>query len=155
LQQLTGAGIPLKLAMEILGYDLTDEQWDALEPDVPEPIAPVVVETQPALPPPAEVIEPVDVEEAPTMRSLSAAELKELQIWQRKAIKALKSGLSANCEFTVECVDPVTAFGIYAALSSCHTIDEIKAVFDRQRGADDDPWLAAANKLSAALEALA
>lgn len=151
LAQLTGAGIPLKLAMEILGYDLTEEQWEMLEPEEPEepePVAPVVPVVEPA------VVEAEPEEEPEPTRSLTPEMLKELEIWQRKAIKAFKSGVSANCEFVTERI--TDGDEIRAALDGCKSIDEIKAVFaQQQNGALDNPLLVLANELKLAREALA
>jgi len=85
LQQLTGAGVPLKLAMEVLGYDLTDAQWLELEKAQEEKRAEQErqFELQKArFAQPVEVAEPVR-----NGREAGEAMRSELRLWQRKAEK--------------------------------------------------------------------
>jgi HK97 family phage portal protein len=85
LQQLTGAGVPLKLAMEVLGYDLTDAQWLELEQAQEEKRA--EQERQFELQK-ARFAQPVEVAE-PVLNGREAGEAmrSELRLWQRKAEK--------------------------------------------------------------------
>jgi hypothetical protein len=158
LNQLVSAGVPLKLAMEILGYDLTEEQWDELEsePETPDapimPMAPIdapVTETPPAQP---DVIEPMaPVDDTPMM---SVDTMKELEIWQRKAIRAFKASGSAAVEFTAEYLSAADVLCIGERLSECKDIDSIKRVFATVNTVQPDPLLVLATELRLAREAL-
>lgn len=52
LKNLVDAGFEVDLAAEVLGFDLTDEQWARLRTSEPEPQPAIVVSGQPALPGP-------------------------------------------------------------------------------------------------------
>ena len=95
-----------------------------------------------------------EVEEMEPAKSLTPAAVKELEIWQRKAIKALKQGVNANCEFVIEHIGEDDAIEIRAALADCKTVDEIKAVFAGAQSGPVDPYLMTAVRLCVALEAL-
>lgn len=82
LKALTDAKVPLKLAMEILGYDLTEEQWAELEEAAEEP------EPQPVPP----QLQPFTGGQAPEAENMEEpgpdeAAMGELRKWQRKAAK--------------------------------------------------------------------
>lgn len=149
---LVNAGMPLKLALEVLGYDLTDAQWAALalleKEDEPEPTPPQLQPFTGEMPAP-EIEEP---EETP----ITPAQRKELDIWRRKANKALKAGVSPDCEFTVETIPALLAEEIHAALADCKTAQDVGALFDRyQAGAAKiDPLLVLADEIRAARLAL-
>jgi SPP1 gp7 family putative phage head morphogenesis protein len=74
---LVQAGMSLVLALEILGYDLTDEQWAQMK-EIPEPVAPSapVVPVVPVVPVPTPgadiIIEPNNVLEKATFRRWAA-----------------------------------------------------------------------------------
>ncbi len=164
LSQLVSSGVPLVLAMQILGYDLTDEQWAMLEEEeeaAPVEMAPLApVEDQPAqISEPAPIIEEMSDIEEPA--ALSVDTLKELQIWQRKAIKAYKATGSAVVDFHAEHIPAGVYSRINDGLKIADTIETIKWVFENVPATDapapivqDDPWLDAAERLSAALESL-
>lgn len=119
LGQLTGAGVPLIMAMELLGFDLTDGQRIELAPkeitppalvDTPAPIAPVV-ETAP--------VEPNPLEVQTAMRN-----------WQHKALYALKKTGCASVEFVSSLISDTRAAEITDGLKTATTVDEVKAIFD-------------------------
>lgn len=91
LQQLTGAGLPLRLAMEVLGYDLTEEQWAELERAEAEKKAEAERQFElqrERFAQPVEVVE----QQAPAARTngrqpVPEALRSELRLWQRKAEK--------------------------------------------------------------------
>jgi hypothetical protein len=134
-----------------------------LEEDDPEPepvpaaLAPFAGQNnQPAdevVPEPVEIEEPEEVEP----KYITPDMLKELEIWQRKAIKALKSGVSANCEFAVVTLSDDMAEEIKDELQTAKSIDEIKDIFAMHMDAPEaiNPMLVLARELKLAREALA
>lgn len=140
LQQLTSAGIPLKLAMEILGYDLTEEQWAELEdttqpeeaPAMPVPAAP---DMTPATVAPEAPTLPAVVEDAPAPDTMvpsidqTASIRAMLKNWERKAKHALKLTGCANIEWVTDLLPPGQIAEIAASLAVCETAEQIKAVF--------------------------
>jgi hypothetical protein len=129
LQQLTGAGVPLITAMEILGYDLTDEQWDALkvEEEKPEPV-PIMV---PPAVPTEEEPEVEDEQPAVPARDIEPATRAMLKNWKRKAIHALKLTRDPNVPWDTDLLPAATIDGIRADLAACETREQIEGVFDR------------------------
>lgn len=121
LMQLTGGGIPLKTAMEILGYDLTSEQWATIPSDD------VIEQEKPE--------QPEDQAQADVKR------------WRKKAIKAATSGKSPCVPFESDSIDAETRAAIEIGLASCHTEAEVKAVFDAMKPVDMAAELRRANNL--------
>jgi HK97 family phage portal protein len=109
LVQLTNSGLPLKLAMEVLGYDLSDEQW-AMVPDETEPEQPTLVQ----LPMPE------------TTENTRAIHLEQ---WQRKAINRLKNGDTAATPFESEAITGIERDKIAHALPLCSSEAEVKNLF--------------------------
>ena len=156
LASLTGAGMPLDAAMEALGYELSavdevriryaalsreglgyeaaravilmDEELrdnatavqmlDLLRPAAALPPTPAV-ETMPS--------EPVFVEPPPD------AAASDLAKWERKALKRLKSGHAAACEFDSLAIPPARAGAISGALKAAADEDAVRRVFAHAR----------------------
>ena len=131
LQQLTSAGVPLLTAMDILGYDLTDEERAAIE-QKPEP-APVVINNVVA-----DQDEPDDAE--------------EIRRWMRKSINSLERGKSPVVEFISDKITPAKHAAIMARLGECKTRDEIMAAFDNEPR--DDRMLVELKRANDLLEAM-
>lgn len=126
LGQLTAAGVPLLMAMDLLGFDLTDEQRAELEElaEEPEP-EPQPVPAQLMTPPPAQPEpEEQEEEEEPTPEMRNA-----LSLWQRKAAKRLKESGSAVCEFVSADIPPAEHARITAGLTDCKTTADVKSLF--------------------------
>lgn len=120
LLQLTQAmaAVPreeLLLAMDILGYDLTDEQRAMLErePENPEP-APVVVTT------------PAVQSEYTNGNGTGEA---HMQKWLKKSLKAHKAGRSAAVPFESDAIPAGASGAISGALSQARTEAEIREAF--------------------------
>jgi HK97 family phage portal protein len=144
LQQLTGAGLPLRLAMEVLGYDLSDEQWAQLEQAEADKLAkqerdfelqkerlaqPVIAPQQP----PQAGARPTESEDERGERSERAMR-SALRLWEKKAVKRLKERGSAVCLFESEHIPAGVAQDISIALSKCTDALQVKALFDVYEG---------------------
>ena len=127
LQALINAGLPLRLAMEILGYELTEEQEAELEESEAEPA-------------PAPVIAP-QAEQLPDEEPMQ----EELAKWQRKALKAYKAGKSPAVKFESDIIPDEMHAEIEAALATAQDEDAIKAAF---RVSNDTPDMIEANTLA-------
>lgn len=102
------------VAMDILGYELTDEQTaaiEALKPDKPEPPA----EVAPVVEQPAPMTLPTDEENAIA---------EEMLKWRTFAERPRKR------EFETKHIPPALALRINAGLRAAKSADEIQAVFD-------------------------
>lgn len=145
LQTLTSAGVPLLMAMDILGYDLTDEQRAELEvepPPPPEPVPPALVpfagqDNQPAQTVPVVDTSPVPapamVDEGtnPPMRSIDmeASVRAMLKNWQRKALYQFKTKGSYDLVWSTDLISREKVEEIFDTLKYCETPEQIKAVF--------------------------
>lgn len=122
LQALINAGIPLRLAMEILGYELTEEQEAELEESEAEPSpspAPVIVQ---------------QAEQTPDEDPMQ----EEFAKWQRKALKAYKAGKSPAVKFESDIIPDELHAEIDAALATAQDEEEIKAAFRVSHDTPDD-----------------
>lgn len=123
LGQLTGAGVPLLMAMELLGYDLTPEQRAELEAEVVEKeerAEQMREQTQPAEQP--ESAEPE--EETEDVKT-------ELKHWRRLANKAMREGKPLPADFVPDHIPPARAAQIASALRQATTGADIKAAFEQ------------------------
>lgn len=108
---LTMAGLDLVTALEILGYDLTEDQWNrvklvqAVAPEKPAEDTPPDTEYQ---------IDPIE---------------EEKRKWQRKALKALDKGKSPDVTFETEVIPALECDRIHGALATAETAADIKAAF--------------------------
>jgi HK97 family phage portal protein len=103
LNRLTAAGVPLITAMEILGYDLTDEQ-----------IAIIMVQDEPETQDFQENNDPLN---------------QALVRWARVARRRQKDG-KPHKSYTDEVIEPTLAAGIQAQLETCESVDDVNAIFD-------------------------
>jgi len=133
LGQLTTAGIPLVTAMEILGYDLTDEQWEAIrEKDEPEPEeVPAIVQPEAVVIPEIEPVEEVEDETAPMMSDADriASTRAMLKNWERKCKHVHKMTGSADVEWVTDLLPASQVEDIKQSLQACETAAQIKGVF--------------------------
>ncbi|MFA6204294.1 MAG: phage portal protein [Gallionella sp.] len=133
LKAMTDAGIPLIVAMEVLGYDLTDEQWAAVkEKDAePEPVPEVspIAETAPMAESEPEL---EDEPPAPPMnaRDQEASTRAMLKNWKRKAIHAFKLTGKGDIQWITDLLPASQVEEIGLSLAACETETQIKAVFD-------------------------
>lgn len=104
LGQLTAAGIPLDLAMEILGYDLSEEQWLRVRGAVP-----------------ASEPEPQQPDAEPQKADMGR--------WERKALKRIKDGKSASCEFASAAIPEHVAAAVRSMLRRASSADSVREIF--------------------------
>jgi len=123
-------GMPLLMALDKAGVELTDEERQILmdlekEPE-PEPVPPQLEQANETTTnePQGEPI----AEDKP-QEEMSLAKATDLQAWQRKAIKRLKESGSAACSFKSTNISDDENANIEETLKECLTNDEIKAVF--------------------------
>lgn len=127
LSSLTSAGVPLTLAMDILGYDLTDEQLAMLaEEQVRKEQAAEALrerlaqaQQQPNQPPNNGPEEDADNDMERDMRR-----------WLRKASKRVKDGKTAAVDFESDFIPAGIAGAVHGALEACATVEDVKSVFD-------------------------
>lgn len=130
LARMTQAGVPLPLAMEMLGFDLPgnmtyDDLRTMLEKEraaaTPEALRPfagqgvTLPETAPVLP-----------ETAPPM---TRAVSDDLDRWRRKSLSSLKAGNVADVPFVSEVIPDATAAVLHERLAYAMTAKEVRTIF--------------------------
>lgn len=161
LQQLVSAGVPLLMAMELLGFELTDEQRLELEQaqaDKKERAEQMVQQLQGK---PKDDNEedgdpenntPASQQEARS-RTQSEKMMVDMDRWQRKALNALKRGKPASVAFESDNIPAQERQRIILELLSAATIDDVRRIFGGSgNGAPDAKSIA---ELTAALSAVA
>jgi len=111
LESLTTSGMPLDIALEVLGFHLSEEQWERVRPKPVEPV--------PELPPAL----PTESNQAMMLRA-------ELDRWRRKSLKAIKVGKNAAVKFESNLLSFALQGAIDGQLESASTVEAVNAVFD-------------------------
>jgi len=101
LRKFKQSGLPLELALDLAGYELTDEQSALLASHQ------------------AEISE----------RNEQSSDIEELRRWQRMAEKRVKEGKEIR-KFESSVIDPTLKAAIEGALEEVKTIDGVKQVFE-------------------------
>lgn len=110
------AGVPLDLAMEMLGVDLPNEMsYDQLRQRLEQEKGQAQQQA-------------MEIAGARKPAQDEAAR-DELRRWQRKAAKALQAGKSANVEFDTDVIDEDTQAAIHERLHAAITEEEVKGAF--------------------------
>jgi HK97 family phage portal protein len=158
LASLVASGMPLKLALEVLGYDLTVDQWQMLEEAEAEKQREAERNfelqkerfAQPVVAPPPGQAQALAQRDERAMRS-------DLRLWEKKAVKRLKERGSAVCLFESTHIPEHVKTGIEFDLSGCEDALQIKDVFGRYTAEPDGyaPLVAALTDATKALEACA
>lgn len=104
LNKLTSAGLPVEVALELAGYDLTDEQASMLNS------------------------RQVQLDERVDREPLDEKEV-ELRKWQRFAEKRVKEGKGLR-EFESSLIEPSLHGAISGALENVKSVEDVKRVFD-------------------------
>ena len=126
LSNLTNAGVPLLTAMEILGFELTDEQRAAIEAEKIEKekraaeMAERMRQSQEQQPDQAEED---DEDEQPNPAR------GDMERWQRKALNALKRGKGAGVEFESTTIPMAWREDITAGLPGCEDAQAVRELF--------------------------
>jgi HK97 family phage portal protein len=103
LNKLTMAGLPIEVALELAGYELTEDQSAVLESHQ------------------AQLDERIDSGVTP--------QIDELRKWQKFAEKRIKDGKDLR-EFESSVIEPSLHGAISGALEGVKTVEEVKHVFD-------------------------
>jgi HK97 family phage portal protein len=133
LGQLTGAGLPLLMAMEILGYELTDEQMAELKAAEEEKKrkAEELAQRLAQKPEPQPGQDEQVQDEKPADNTNSDTTFKsELEKWRRKAINAMKKGKPANVDFVTTVIPSEICQTIATALEMALSETDVKDAFD-------------------------
>jgi len=133
LGALVAAGFPLDLAAEVLGYDLTDEQWRRLKEEMKKPKPqPFTFGGQPNSQPDQ------DGQPQPNEQALSEEAKNEMKTWRRFALKH-----GAEKALTFECahVPAEAADEIRGRLQGVTSDAALKAAFDMPLSAKAGPTI--------------
>jgi len=103
LNKLTAAGLPVEVALELAGYELTEDQAAMLNAHQEQ------------------MDERRDNEYSP--------DVVELRKWQKMAEKRVKEGKELR-EFETSVIEPSLHGAISGALESAKTVSDVKKVFD-------------------------
>jgi len=135
LARMTQAGLPLPLAMEMLGFDLPGQMtYEDLKKMLEEERA---AATPAALRPFAGQVVPGSARELPTtapelpatIPPTTRAVSEDLDRWQRKALSSLKAGKVADVPFVSEVIPDATAAVLHERLSVASTDEEVRSAF--------------------------
>ncbi|KKT30747.1 MAG: hypothetical protein UW18_C0011G0008 [Microgenomates group bacterium GW2011_GWF1_44_10] len=121
------SGVPLLMAMDLVGVELTDDmrlQLEEMEKKKNEVTPP------PQLPEATQPSQETDIEDRESVNMEAAS---EIAAWQRKSTKALKSGKSAVVKFESDVIPEWLMDEINLELATCQTVDDIKSVFGKKR----------------------
>lgn len=128
LLQLVQAGVPLRGAMTILGYDMIEEALGP-EPEPTPPTEPTPTPPEPALPDPA-TDEPSD---AAAMRSA------EFELLAKKLERRIKAGKSLHCSFKSEVLSDDDIASVMERLSDGMSVADVRTVVDAVKAEDLTP----------------
>jgi HK97 family phage portal protein len=152
LVQLTNAGIPLLMAMDLLGYEMTDEQRAELEKaEVEKEQRAEEMAQQLASAPESEE----ETEEEP--ENISNDVYNDLKTWKRLASKAVKKGDPADFEFVTTIIPPPMYQTIITALGNAKTEADVAEAFTHTQTPApkfSDPFMALAAELKRANDLL-
>jgi hypothetical protein len=107
LNKLTTAGMPIELALQLAGYELTDEQAAMLEAHQDQ----------------------LDEREDMPPSELTNEQDAELRRWQRMAEKRIREGKELR-EFETRLIEPSLHGAISGALETAKSAEDVKRVFD-------------------------
>jgi hypothetical protein len=125
-----------EIAAEVLGYELTDEQWalwrsiQGEKKKQADAMAEAARQAAEAKPDTGNINQPPEgtTQDGPGQEKPTPAE-EDMQKWLRKSIKALANGKSAAVDFESLYIADEAKRRIYLRLGRCTTADEVKAIF--------------------------
>lgn len=143
LRQLTSAGVPLPMAMELLGFDLPNGMtYDQLRAELENERARKVAEQQELMRQGAGAAagEPQRGAQRAAPEQATRAMRDELDRWRRKALSALKAGDTPDVAFETELIDEDDQKVLHEALAAANDAEGVRAAFDRWpfRAHDDE-----------------
>lgn len=133
LNQLVAAGLPVDLAMEILGFDLPEGvTYQSVGQRIEQDNARKLAEAQENMRLQAEVRQPLSAPGERTQQrpQPSKAVRDELDRWKRKSLSALKGGESPDVAFETDVLGESEQKALHMALAGADCADCIKAAFD-------------------------
>jgi hypothetical protein len=130
LKNLTGAGIPYLAALDILGYDLSDEAQKIIDDDLKEPEEPAQTPHQVSdQPNDSSYLQDPHRNDMPNAQGPKQMKA-ELDKWMRKAISNFKAKKTLDFEFESNIISKEQREKIRSALKTVNTEEEIKVVFN-------------------------
>jgi HK97 family phage portal protein len=140
LSMITSAGVPLHVALAVLGFELTDEQWKEIEDAEKEKKARAdQIANQTNQPKISKAEREKGQEEQTTadqqqtenqMMKADTTFKDELEKWRRKALNAMKKGKPANVDFASTVLPEPLCETIMTALGNAESEDDVKQIFD-------------------------
>ena len=130
LKNLTGAGIPYLAALDILGYELSDEAQKIIDDDLKEPEEPAQTPHQVSdQPNDSSYLQDPHRNDMPNAQEPKQMKA-ELDKWMRKAISNFKAKKTLDFEFESNIISKEQREKIRSALKTVNTEEEIKVVFN-------------------------
>jgi hypothetical protein len=139
LSMITSAGVPLIMAMDILGFEITDEMRAELEKIEQEKKARADQMAQQMNQPKISKAErekgqeeQITTEQQQTENQMMKSTFKlELEKWERKALNAMKKGKPANVDFISTVIPEEMQETIMSALGNAESEEDVKRTFER------------------------
>ena len=117
LNKLVNAGLPIEVALEMAGYELTDEQAAMLDTHREQADGRLDDSTN------------GNSSQNPRFGDESDSQITELRKWQKMAEKRVKEGKPLR-EFESAVIDPALHGAISGALETVKTVDDVRRVFE-------------------------
>jgi hypothetical protein len=148
LAQLTGAGVPLLMAMDILGYELTKEQRAELEKAQAEKEKQAEQMQEQLQQKPAQGQEGQEKEEPGEQppqfqkKALDADATAELKRWRRSCLEQHRKGKPIPADWEAEAIPADYAAAVRARLETATDVEAIKAAFENTTvGPEFGEWI--------------
>lgn len=137
LVNLVNSGIPLEAAIEILGFDISDEAKELIRKELEEKERrreEMAQRLQARQPPTGLAGREDDGAQQPQVEPKPVKSTSPLQDhltkWRRKSTKSLKRGKGAQVPFDSEHIPPALAGAIYGQLSEAESDLDVKSIFN-------------------------
>jgi len=149
LSQLTDEKLPLLMAIDLVGIDLTKEQRAELEQAVKD--KQIRTDEMAKLTQQQPILQPIQETQSIGQPANSQATNNAMAAWQRKALKRLKENGSAVCEFISADISEEDNTRILAELEYCKTVEDVKSIFSA-RTTEMTSFAEGSNQIKRALE---
>lgn len=141
LTKLTGSGVPLGVALAILGYDLTKDQWGKIEQaekdkkEVAQSLTNANNNANPPQePPPGKESQEKSWGNWPPLPGTQEQAREELVKYQRKSLDSMSRGRSPAVVWNSEYLPDAVKGYIHLGLAGALTEEEVRAVFNAAFG---------------------
>lgn len=129
LSQLTGAGVPLLMAMDLVGIELNKAQRAELEK--------ALLDKEQRAEEMAQQLQPGQADQPPAQDEEQETPAQaDARKWRAKAVKAVKRGEAASVPFESDAIPEAEQVRIRAGLEDCQTVEDVRAVFETRAAAD-------------------